>query len=65
MKRLCFTKPGDKLVRKVLSEENAYWVFSDITENSFHWENIRFSDDGEKRLICVIFGKRNPSKQNI
>ena len=65
MKRLCFTKEGDKLVGKVLSEKDAYWVFSDITENSFHWENIRLSDDGEKRLICEIFGKRNPSKQNI
>ncbi len=58
MKRLCFTKQGDKLVGKVLSEENAFWIFSDITSDSFHWENVRIKDDGEKYLLCEIFGKR-------
>ena len=58
MKRLTFTKQGDKLVGKVLSEKNAYWIFSDITANSFHWENIRLTDDGEKFLICEIFGRK-------
>ena len=58
MKRLCFTKQGDKLVGKVLSEENAFWIFSDITEDSFHWENVRISDGNEKFLVCEIFGKR-------
>ena len=58
MKRLCFTKQGDRLVGKVLSEENAYWIFSDITPDSFRWENVRIKDNGEKYLLCVIFGKR-------
>ena len=58
MKRLCFTKQGDKLVGKVLSEENAFWIFSDITADSFHWENVRIKDNGEKYLLCEIFGKR-------
>ena len=58
MKRLCFTKQGDKLVGKVLSEENAYWIFSDITTDSFHWENVRLYSDGERKLVCEIFGKR-------
>jgi len=58
MKRLCFTKQGDKLVGKVLSEENAFWIFSDITADSFHWENVRMKDNGERFLVCEIFGKR-------
>ena len=58
MKRLCFTKQGDRLVGEVLSEENAYWIFSDITEDSFHWENVRLPANGEKKLVCEIFGKR-------
>lgn len=58
MKRLTFTKQGDKLVGKVLSEKNAYWIFSDITADSFHWENVRLTDDGEKFLICEIFGSK-------
>ena len=40
MKRLNFKKDGDKLAGKVLDEESTYWIFSDITENSFHWEYI-------------------------
>ena len=43
---------------KVLSEENAYWIFSDITADSFRWENVRMKDNGEKFLVCEIFGKR-------
>ena len=58
MKRLCFTKQGDKLVGKVFSEEDAYWIFSDITADSFHWENVRLPENGEKRLVCEIFGRR-------
>ena len=58
MKRLCFIKQGDRLEGKVLSEENAYWIFSDITEDSFHWENVRLPANGEKKLVCEIFGKR-------
>ena len=49
MKRLCFTKQGDKLVGKVLSEENAYWIFSDITADSFHWGKYKaYQRRGEK-----------------
>ena len=58
MKRLCFRKEGDRLVGKVLDEENTYWVFSDITENSFHWENMIVNPAGHRELICEIFGKR-------
>ena len=46
MKRLRFTKEGDKLVGKVLDEGNSYWIFSDITDNSFIWRNVMISEDG-------------------
>ena len=58
MKRLTFRKDGDRLVGEVLDEDNAYWIFSDITEDSFHWENIRIEPDGTRFLLCEIFGKR-------
>jgi hypothetical protein len=58
MKRLRFTRQGDRLVGKVLSEEDAYWIFSDITADRFRWENVRLKPGGEKRLVCEIFGKR-------
>ena len=58
MKRLTFRKEGDRLVGQVLDEENAYWIFSDITEDSFHWENIKKEADGSVNLLCEIFGKK-------
>ena len=58
MKRLCFTKQGERLVGKVLSEADAYWIFSEITADSVHWENVRLPASGQKILVCEIFGKR-------
>lgn len=48
----------DRLVGKVHSEKDAYWIFSDITADSFHWENVRLYENGERFLVCEIFGKR-------
>lgn len=58
MKRLTFTRQEDRLVGKVLDEEGAYWIFSGITRDHFHWENVKIREDGTKELICEIFGKR-------
>lgn len=58
MKRLCFRKEEDRLVGKVLDEEATFWIFSGITENSFHWEYITLDPDGNRTLVCEIFGKR-------
>ena len=58
MKRLTFTKEGDRLTGKVLDEKDAYWIFSGITQDYFHWENVRIREDGTRELVCEIFGKR-------
>ena len=58
MKRLTFKKEGDRLVGKVLSEESTYWIFSDITENSFRWEYVKINEDGSKELVCEIVGRK-------
>ena len=58
MKRLTFTKEGGRLVGTVLDGENARWVFSDITPDSFHWENVLVREDGSREPVCEIFGKR-------
>ena len=58
MKRLTFTKEGGSLTGRVLDEENAFWIFSDITGDRFHWENVRIGEDGKRELVCEIFGKR-------
>ncbi len=58
MKRLCFKREGRRLVGKVIEEEATYWVFSDITGDSFHWEYVILNPDNSRKLICEIFGKR-------
>ncbi|MBO4678681.1 MAG: hypothetical protein J5626_03345 [Lachnospiraceae bacterium] len=58
MKRLCFKKDRDGLKGKVLDEEATYWIFSDITENSFKWQYLMLRRDGYKELVCEIIGKR-------
>ena len=55
MKRLTFRKEGSRLVGQVLDEENAFWIFSDITPDQFHWKNFLVRDNGTKELICEIF----------
>ena len=58
MVRLRFTKEDERLVGKVLDDTNSYWIFSEITENTFKWENVMISDDGTRTLVCEIHGKR-------
>jgi len=58
MKRLTFRKEGSRLVGQVLDEENAFWIFSEMTRDQFHWENILIREDGSRELICEILGKR-------
>ena len=42
----------------VLDDENSYWIFSDITDNSFVWRNVMISANGTSTLDCEIHGKR-------
>ena len=58
MKRLFFTKEDDKLVGKVLDQEDVYWIFSDITADGFRWENVIIRKDGTRIQDCEIHGKR-------
>lgn len=36
---------GDKIVLTEREEGAMKWVFSEITENSFHWQNIMYEDN--------------------
>lgn len=58
MIRLCFTKDGDKLVGKVLDQEDCYWIFSEITGSSFRWDNVKITKDGKRTPVCEIHGRR-------
>lgn len=58
MKRLTFRKEGGRLTGEVHDEKGAFWIFSDMTGDGFHWENVLIREDGSRELVCEIFGKR-------
>jgi hypothetical protein len=58
MQRLTFIKEGDRLIGTPDTIPDARWVFSEITDNSFHWQNITILDNGEQRVNSDIYAKR-------
>lgn len=34
------------------------WVFMDISQDSFHWQNETLQKDGTKKVWCQVFGTR-------
>lgn len=58
MTRLTFEKTGGMLIGKPDYDENARWLFKDITSNTFHWQNITILDNGEWRVNVNIYAKR-------
>ena len=52
----------DSFIEALLSEKTDKipdeYDFSDITADSFHWENVRLYSNGERKLVCEIFGRR-------
>jgi hypothetical protein len=45
-------------VGKVLDIPDSYWIFSEITGDSFKWENVMIKPGGTRILDCEIHGKR-------
>lgn len=58
MARITFVKIGDKLVGTLNDKNTEKWMFSEITENTFHWQNVTVLENGEYRVNCNIYGKR-------
>lgn len=58
MVSLTFSKEGDQLVGTVTDRPREKWVFSDIQENHFRWQNITVMDDGTWRTNAAIHAHR-------
>lgn len=60
MTRLTFVKERCMLVGTLLDDENAKWVFKEITDNTFHWQNITVLENGDWRVNNDVYAKRRP-----
>ena len=58
MTRVTFGKENSMLVGKPDYDKNARWVFREITENTFHWQNITIMENGDWRINVNVYAKR-------
>ena len=56
--RLEVHKVHGKIECTVLDSPANKWVFSDITSDTFHWQNITVLDHGDWKVNCEVFAAR-------
>jgi len=59
--RLEAQKTDGKIVLTEASEKKMRWIFSDITDNSFHWQNYMMNENAEWILRCDCKATRRKS----
>lgn len=58
MTNLTFVKEKENLIGTLNDDKNSKWVFSEITDNTFRWQNITVLENGKWRVNCDIYAKR-------
>ena len=56
--RLEAKKQDDMIMLTFVNDERRKWVFTNIENNRFHWENITVKDDGEWYINAEIYAER-------
>lgn len=56
--RLVAKKESSKIVLTNISDPNKKWVFSEICENTFHWQNITVRNDDSWHINADLYAKR-------
>lgn len=56
--RLEARKQGEMIVLTYIDDENRKWVFTEIGDNQFHWQNVTVKTDGEWHINAEIYAKR-------
>ena len=57
-KRLEVRKEQGKIVCTIQEDPTEKWVFLNVTETAFHWQNIHVLEDGTWRVNCEVFASR-------
>lgn len=56
--RLSAEKKNDKIILTEVSEKKMRWIFSDITQETFHWQNWMQTEDGKWVVQCDCHAKK-------
>ena len=48
----------NKIVLTALQDENTKWVFAEITDDTFHWQNVTVKKDGTWNVTVDIYATR-------
>jgi len=56
--QLVARKQGEMIVLTFTSDEKRKWVFVEIGDNQFHWQNVTVKDDGEWQINAEIYAER-------
>lgn len=59
MTRLEIHKEQGMIVCTVLDRPGEKWVFAEITEETFHWQNVNVSENGEWKVNCEVCAVRH------
>ncbi|MEG0452415.1 MAG: hypothetical protein RR428_00730 [Coprobacillus sp.] len=56
--RLEAKKQDNMIMLTFINDERRKWIFTNIQDNHFHWENITVKDDGEWYINAEIYAER-------
>lgn len=59
MTRLTAKKVGDEIVLTVCPDNTEQWIFSEITPNTFHWQNVTLQEDGTRLVNADLYAVRD------
>lgn len=62
IRNLRFVRENNKLIGTVVNDSSQKWVFSDIKENTFHWQNITVLENGEWQVNSNVYATRKNSE---
>lgn len=57
-KRLRVCREGERIACTLLEDPRSQWVFTEITADTFHWQNHTRLESGELKVHCEVFARR-------
>lgn len=58
LRNLRFIQEDGKLIGTVTDDPSQKWVFTDIGENTFHWQNVTVLENGEWKVNSDVYASR-------